>query len=247
VSRLEAVASLRALGFPEREAGVLADHFLDADARGKPGHGTSRIPWLATWPQLDPAARPERVLAEEGYERWESRGAVGYLVLAAVVEAQVASPPAHARVVVARDSAPTGVLGYWARKLAEGGLVAALTATSPLRLGHPDGGPALTGTNPLAIAVPSSAGGSIVADVSMGKVTHGDVLAGRASPEDLVPFGGEQAHKAFALAVGLQLLVDALAGDGLGAVLLVARPEADPAPAFRARAGGLRLPGDGAA
>ena len=67
----------------------------------------------------------------------------------------------------------------------------------------------------------------------MGKVTHGDVLAGSASPEELVPFGGEQAHKAFALAVGLQLLVDALVGDGYGAVLVVARPEADPVPAFR--------------
>ena len=41
----------------------------------------------------------------------------------------------------------------------------------------------------------------------MGAVTHGDVLAGVASPEELVPFGGEQAHKAFALAVGLELLV----------------------------------------
>ena len=68
----------------------------------------------------------------------------------------------------------------------------------------------------------------------MGAVTYGDVLAGRAEPEELVPFGGEQAHKAFALAVGLQLLVDALTpDDGFGAVLLVARPEADPVPAFR--------------
>ena len=244
MSASDAAGRLRALGFGEREAGILADHFLDADARGKPGHGTARIEWLATWPGLDPGARPERVLAEEGYERWESRGAVGYLVLAEIVAAQLASPPAHARLVVARDSAPTGVLGYWARKLAEGGLVAALTATSPLRLGHPEGGPPLTGTNPLAIAVPSSTGDPVVADVSMGKVTHGDVIAGRASLADLVPFGGEQAHKAFALAVGLQLLVDALAGDGLGAVLLVARPEADPVPALRDLAAGARLPGD---
>jgi LDH2 family malate/lactate/ureidoglycolate dehydrogenase len=244
VSGDDAVARLRALGFAEREAGILADHFLDADVRGRPGHGTARIDWLPSWPGFDPAARPERVLAEEGYERWESRGALGYLVLAAIVEAQLASPPTHARVVVARDSAPTGVLGYWTRKLAEGGLVAALTATSPPRLGHPDGGPPLAGTNPLAIAIPSSSGEPVVADVSMGKVTHGDVLAGKAPPEELVPFGGEQAHKAFALAVGLQLLVDALAGDGLGAVLLVARPEADPVPAFRERAAGVRLPGD---
>ena len=83
--------------------------------------------------------------------------------------------------------------------------------------------------------------------------------------DELVPFGGEQAHKAFALAVGLQLLVDSLLGAeavardadhrgragsagaavfNYGAVMLVARPEADPVPALRARAGGARLPGD---
>ncbi len=182
---------------------------------------------------------------EEGYERWEGRGAVGYLTLAAIVEAQLASPPAHARVVVAGECFPTGVLGYWVRRLAEGGLVGALTATSPARLPHPEGGEPLTGTNPLAIAIPSSDGRPLVADVSMGKATHGDVLVGSAPPEDLVPFGGEQAHKAFALALGLQLLVDALAGgEGYGAVLVVARPEADPVPGLRARAAGLHLPGD---
>ena len=41
------------------------------------------------------------------------------------------------------------------------------------------------------------------------------MIAGLAEPDQLVPFGGEQAHKAFALALGLQLLVDALAGEGM--------------------------------
>ena len=84
----------------------------------------------------------------------------------------------------------------------------------------------------------------VVSDVSMGRVTYGAVLAGEAAADDLVPFGGEQAHKAFALAVGLQLFVDSLTGGGYGAVLIVARPEADPVPGLRARAGGVRLPGD---
>jgi hypothetical protein len=152
--------------------------------------------------------------------------------------------PRYARVVVARRTFPTGMLGYWVRKLAEGGLVAALTATSPPRLAHPDGGPKLTGTNPLAIAIPSSDGRPVVSDVSMGKVTYGDVLAGFADESELVPFGGEGAHKAFALAVGLQLVVDALAGEDFGALLVVARPEHDPVPAFRTLAEGVRLPGD---
>jgi LDH2 family malate/lactate/ureidoglycolate dehydrogenase len=235
---------IRALGFSEADAATLADHFLDAERRGKAGHGLARVDWLETLTDLQPEARPERLVAEPGFERWDGRGALGYLTLAAICAAQLAEPPPHARVIVASRCFPTGMLGYWARKLADGGLVAALTATSPPRLGHPDGGAKLAGTNPLAIAIPSSDGRSLVADVSMGEVTYGDVLAGRASEEELIPFGGEHAHKAFALALGLQLLVDALVGEGYGAVLLVARPEADPVPALRARAAGVRLPGD---
>jgi LDH2 family malate/lactate/ureidoglycolate dehydrogenase len=241
----EAARRLRGLGFDEGDAALLADHFADAEARGRPSHGFGRIDWLETRPDLRPAAEARRVAAEPGYERWDGSGSVGYLTLARVVEAQLADPPDRARVVVASDCFPTGVLGYWVRQLAEAGLVAALTATSPARLAPPDGGAPVTGTNPLAIAIPSSDGRPVVSDVSMGKVTWGDVMLGAAPESDLVPFGGTHAYKAFALAVGLELLVRALAGDeGYGAVLLVARPEADPVPALRARFPGLRLPGD---
>jgi len=240
----EVAPYLRALGFAEADAQVLADHFLDAERRGKAGHGIARVEWLGTLPGLRPGARPERVIAEPGFERWEGRGALGYLTLAAICDAQLASPPEHARAVVAAECFPTGMLGYWVRRLAEGGLVAWLTATSPPRLAHPEGGPPLVGTTPLAIGIPSSDGSVVVSDVSMGKVTYGDVLAGRAAAEELMPFGGDQAYKAFALAVGLQLLVESLAGvDSYGAVLVVARPGADPVPEFRERAPGLHLPG----
>jgi LDH2 family malate/lactate/ureidoglycolate dehydrogenase len=240
----QARARLAALGFDAAQVAVLAGHFLAAEESGRAGHGIRRIEWLESFPGLDPAAGPVRLGSEPGYERWDGNGALGYLTLDAVVEAQLEDPPRRARLVVCSRTFPTGMLGYWTRRLADGGLVAALTATSPPRLGHPEGGPKLTGTNPLSIAIPSSDGRPIVADVSMGNLTYGDVLAGRASEDELAPFGGEQAHKAFALAVGLQLLVDSLTpDDGFGAVLLVARPEADPVPAFRELAKGVRLPG----
>lgn len=242
----EALGRLRALGFADADAQTLLDHFTDAERRGKHGHGFSRVAWLETLPDLDAAARPRRVADERGYQRWDGAGALGYLTLEAICAAQLADPPAPARLVVASPCFPTGMLGYWVRRLADNGLVAALTATSPPRLAHPEGGPPLAGTNPLAIGVPSSDGRPLVVDVSPAKATFGDVLAGRAAPEDVVPFGGDQAHKAFALALGLQLLVDALAGgdDAYGAVLLVARPDGDPVPALRRRARDVRLPGD---
>jgi LDH2 family malate/lactate/ureidoglycolate dehydrogenase len=236
---------LAALGFRPEDVETLADHFLDAERRGSLGHGLSRVEWLETWEELPLDARPERLVSEPGYELWDGHGGLGYLTLAAAVEAQLADPPPHARLVVCTRTFPTGALGYWVRKLAGGGLVAALTATSPRRLASPAGGEPLAGTNPLAIAVPSTDGRPLVADVSMGAVTYGAVLAGLAAPDELVPFGGEQAHKSFALAVGLHTLVDALTpDDGFGAALLVARPQSDPVPALRALANGVRLPGD---
>jgi LDH2 family malate/lactate/ureidoglycolate dehydrogenase len=238
------LARLRGIGFSEADARTLAEHFLDADRRGKTGHGVARLDWLEGLPELDPGARPRRGLAAAGFERWDGNGALGYLTLAAICDAVLADPPERARVVVAGRCFPTGSLGYWVRRLADGGLAAVLTTTSPPRLASPEGGPPLAGTNPIAIAVPSSDGRPLVADVSMGRVSHGDVLAGLAPPEELVPFGGDRAHKAFALAVGVQMLVSALAGEEHGAVLVVARPEFDPVPELRRLAGGVRLPGD---
>jgi LDH2 family malate/lactate/ureidoglycolate dehydrogenase len=243
VTAEEAFDRLRALGLAPADATTLVEHFADADRRGKASHGLSRVAWLESQ-RFDPAARPRRVVAEPSYEHWDGAGALGYLALAQICSATVADPPPRVRLVVASRCFPTGALGSWARTLAGAGLVALLTATSPRRLPHPAGGEALTGTNPLAIAVPSGAGEPLVADVSMGAVTHGDVLAGAARPEELVPFGGPHAHKAFALAAGLEMLVGALAGPEHGAVLLVARPEHDPVTAFRELAAGLRLPGD---
>jgi LDH2 family malate/lactate/ureidoglycolate dehydrogenase len=241
----EGLGRLSALGFGDSDAQELWAHFDAAERRGKEGHGHARIPWLEGLEGYDPSAEPSLVVDEDGFQRWHGGGAIGYLVLGRVVRAQLERPPAHARLVVCERTFPTGMLGYHVRRLAAGGLVALLTATSPRRLGHPSGGPKLAGTNPLAIGIQSSGGDPVVVDVSMGAVTWGDVVAGLAQEDDLVPFGGDQAHKAFALALGLQLLVDSLVSEeGHGAVLLVARPDADPVPALRELAAGVRLPGD---
>ena len=157
----------------------------------------------------------------------------------------VEQPPWPAKVVVAARTFPTGALGYWARWIAtEAELVVLVTATSPPRLAHPDGGPPLVGTTPLAIGIPNPEGEPVVVDVSMGKVTHGDVLAGLADEADLVPFGGEQAYKAFALALGLQLAVESCVVEDYGALMVLIAPETSTVPELRARAEGLRLPGD---
>ena len=182
-----------------------------------------------------------KAVSTPGSTLWEGRGALGYLTLAAICD------DLEADSAVARQGRRRrGVLphracsGYWVRRLANAGLAALLTATSPARLAHPDGGAPLVGTNPLAIGLPSADGDPIVVDVSMGKVTHGDVLRGVATPSRISSRSvASRAHKAFALAVGLQGWVESFVGDGYGAVLVVARPAHDEfvpdAPAARGR------------
>ena len=242
MDRDEGLARLQALGFELRDAGTLWEHFDDAEQRGKTSHGYARIEWLESLQGFDPRAMPVDVVTDEGYWRRDAAGTIGYIAVRATLIRCLQDPPEHARLVVIENCFPTGMLGHYARLAAADGFVSVLTATSPPRLGPP-GGPKVAGTNPLAIGIPSSDGRSVVADVSMGAVTWGDVVAGNASEDDLVPFGGEQWHKALALALGLQLLVDALVSrPGHGVVLLVARPEADPVPQLRSLA--IRLPGD---
>jgi LDH2 family malate/lactate/ureidoglycolate dehydrogenase len=242
VQRDDALERLRALGFPDDDAETLWRHFDDAERRGKLGHGHSRIEWLETQ-GFETGAAASVAADSDAFWRWDGSGTVGYLVAGAAVEESIRRPPESARLVVLERTFPTGMLGHYVRRLAGAGLVSVMTATSPARLGPP-GGPKLAGTNPLALGIPSSDGSPVVVDVSMGAVTWGDVIAGLADEAQLVPFGGDRWHKAFALALGLQLLVDALVTQpGHGAVLLVARPEADPVPALRAH--GVRLPGDG--
>ena len=239
----EARSRLAALGFGAADVETLFAHFDDAERRGKLGHGHARIEWLETQ-QLQPAARPVKATGSPGFDRWESRGALGYLVLAEICAELIEIRPSPVR-IVAGDAFPTGHLGYWVRWLAEAGLVAALTASSPARLPHPDGGAPLVGTTPLAIGLPTREGEPIVVDVSMGAVTYGDEIRGAAQPDELVPIGGEHAHKAFALAVGLEGLISSFVGDEHGIVLVAAKPEFDGfAPDLRERAAGLRLPGD---
>ena len=222
----EARSRLAVLGLEPTAIDALVAHFGDAERRGKVGHGLSRVGWLESL-EFDPAARPLLLESEEGFERWDGHSALGYLVLEEIVRSTLADPPERARVVVARRCFPTGVLGYWVRRLAEGGLVAVLTATSPRRLAHPDGGPPLTGTNPLAIAIPSSDGAPIVTDVSMGAVTHGAVLAGAALPEELVPFGGAQHTRRSLSLLGSSSSSPRSRGRST-APSVVARPDFDP-------------------
>lgn len=272
IDQLRQALSSRALelGFDKMRATGLADHFVDAEMRGATGHGAERMRWLHGFEDIRPAASPRLIERREGLARYDSGGLLGYLAFAEALDAELAEPPDGARLVVVGDCFPTGRLGWFAEIGADAGLVTLVTATSTARISHPDGSRPLLGTNPLCLALPGDP--PTVIDVSMGRITYGSVLAsaaaGRRLPEGvavtaegtsetdaeevigdragIVPFGGEQAHKGFALALLVEMFCTALAGtQGHAAVALLARPHAAPAEALREELTGRRFPGDG--
>ena len=148
--------------------------------------------------------------------------------------------------VVAADAFPTGHLGYWVRWLAEAGLVALMTASSPARLAHPDGGEPLVGTNPLAIGLPNPEGAPVVVDVSMaqGDLRRRDrgpgATRGRSSPS-----AATRPTRRSRSRVGLEGLIQSFVGAEPRD--RARRGEAGVRPLRRGSsraAAGLRLPGD---
>jgi LDH2 family malate/lactate/ureidoglycolate dehydrogenase len=259
-----------ALGLEPADAELLVDHFLDAELRGARGHGVERLRWLAGRGPSERGGGLRLVERQDGLARYDGHGALGYLALVRALDAELARPPTGARLVVVSHCFPTGRLGYYAQRAAEHGLVCLLTATSTARIMHPQGGPPVVGTNPFCLAFPDRPTPAVI-DVSMGTVTYGAVLKaaadgrplplGAAADPDgepstdpdavtsgdagILPFGGPQAYKAFALALAAELLCSSLAGlEGHAAVALLASPAASPAHLMRRALEGRRFPGE---
>lgn len=233
-----AAAVLRAAGVPDADARVVAESLVDADLRGIHSHGVNRL-----------GIYVERLRA--GGNRASGSVAVlsdapslavldGADLLAQVPSARavdIAVEKARATgcaVVTVRRASHFGAAGYWARLIAEQGLLGmASTNTTPLMAAW-GGATGAIGTNPLAMAFPSSGSAPVVVDVATSETTWGALInarsAGASIPETwalghdgrpttsadeavearrLLPFGR---HKGYALAVGVELLTGALAG-----------------------------------
>ena len=267
--RAAVAGRLRGLGVDTRAAGLIGEHYIDAELRGAATHGLERLRWLAGRPGLHPHARPALRRRGDGIAVLDAGDAVGYVALAEALDAECAAAVTGARLVVVEGCFPTGRLGWFGERVAARGLVCLLTATSPARIAHPDGGPPMLATSPLCLAVPGEP--PAVVDVSMGRITYGEVLAALAAEQELPagagvrpdgadeddpaeieagragirPFGGDQPHKAFALAALVELLVAAVSETpGVAAVALLAAPRSDAAGRIRGLVAGRWFPGD---
>src|SRR5215203_1204860 len=240
VDRLSALASaiLGAAGVPKPDARIVAESLVDADLRGIHSHGVSRLRIYVERLRAGgnrPAGELLLVSDAPSLAVLDANDILAQVASARAVE--LAAEKARVTgcgVVCVRGASHFGAAGYWARLIAEQGMLGmASTNTTPLMAAW-GGSTGAIGTNPLAMAFPSAGGVPVVVDVATSETTWGALINARAAGEPipetwalgadgqpttsaeeavaarrLLPFGR---HKGYALAVGVELLTGALAG-----------------------------------
>jgi LDH2 family malate/lactate/ureidoglycolate dehydrogenase len=236
-----AAAVLAKLGVPAEGARVTADALVAADLEGVGSHGVMLLPLYAERLLAGSVAKAGAgTVAHDGGSAVviDAGNALGQVTSRQAVDLLRSRAPRHGLASVAvRNGFHFGAAGYWARLLADAGLVGiAMCNTRPL-MPPPGGAERLVGNNPLAMAMPSEGGEPLVLDMALSASAMGKIRlaasAGRAIPEGwavdadgrpttdpaaaikgmLLPAAGP---KGFGLAMMIDLLCGGLSGGAIG-------------------------------
>src|SRR5262245_11718032 len=237
-------AVLRGLGANEEEAFIQADVWTEADLRGIHSHGVQRLPVMATRIQkglMKVNVKPELTWSTPSTLNVDGKD--GFGTSTCEVSLRELTPAARKYGIAAltvRNAAHIGMVGYYAERRANDGLICLAFTTTEV-LVHPFGGAeALVGTNPIAVGIPGtprpflldmatsvSAMGKIIAFKHRGeKIPEGWAIDKDGNPTtdpeaalrgSLTPAGGP---KGYGLGISIAMLAGLLAGMPTGREVL---------------------------
>lgn len=169
-------------GYEAGAAAYIADTMLDANLRGVDSHGVIRLgPYYRRIAEglVDPKAQP--IVTRRGATiAVDASGAPGQIAArAAVSELISTSEEFGSATALVRGSAHFGTAGYYARALAEAGKVAIVASNSEPAVVPFGGKSAFLGTNPLAMAAPTS-GAPVCLDMATSTSAFGQVIQAEA-------------------------------------------------------------------
>jgi LDH2 family malate/lactate/ureidoglycolate dehydrogenase len=230
-----AEGALVGIGYAHDEARIIADHVIDAALCGYEYSGLAKILNVPESEHFHLPRRPMQVLRETEISlAFDGGNNVGMLALFHAAQASIDKAATHGIALVSvTDAWMSGRSAYYVEMIAKAGLVAIHTAASSRLVAPPGGTRPILGTNPIAIAIPSSHG-PIVLDMGTSAYMMTELMLrerlGESLPEGvaldpegepttdpararlgaLLPFGG---YKGFGLALMVQAL-GVLAGAG---------------------------------
>lgn len=154
------IAVLRGVGANEEDAFIQADVWTEADLRGIHSHGVQRLPVMVTRIQkglLNVNAKPEKTWSTGSVLNIDGKDGFGTAICELGLRELAPAVRKHGvGVLTVRNAAHIGMVGYYAERRAQEGLVCIAFTTTEV-LVHPFGGAeALVGTNPIAIGIPAN-------------------------------------------------------------------------------------------
>lgn len=170
---------LKQYGYSEKEAALTAWVLVEADARGVPSHGVSRLAFYRM--------NCKRGFAKPGSEptvEWETPvslvvdghdGVGSYVSEFAVSRAIKKASESGCGLCAVRNSNHYGMAGIWSEKIAEHDMIG-MAFTNTRTCGIPTfGRERLLGTNPIAVAIPEKNGKFFSLDMATTTVAHGKI------------------------------------------------------------------------
>ncbi|MEU5693268.1 Ldh family oxidoreductase [Actinosynnema sp. NPDC020468] len=221
-------------GLSEVESGLVVDHYLDGELRGRTSHGVAKFCFESQFFGTR-AGKPFVVEDFGAVAVVDGAREVGPLSVGFAVDVVVEKARRFGIGLVGMNNTQRhGALGYWTRRIAEQGQLGVVMNTSTADSTVVGATRAFLGVNPLSFAFPAE-GGPVVADLSttvapMGRLWearrgNGGLEDGQfvdagggftTNPDEAtaaVIFGG---HKGFALSLLVQLLTGSVFGFPMG-------------------------------
>ena len=166
-------------GYSEKEAAITARILVEADARGIPSHGVSRLDFYRKNIQggfAKPGAEPEIVwqtpvsLVVDGHD-----GVGAYISDWSVGKMIALAQQTGTAFCAVRNSNHFGIAGFWAEEVAKNNMIG-MAFTNTRTCGIPTyGRERVLGTNPIAVAIPEDEGKFFLLDMATTTVAHGKV------------------------------------------------------------------------
>jgi ureidoglycolate dehydrogenase (NAD+) len=167
----------QAKGLNARDAGIVADVLMWAEARGTESHGLSRIPQylgLIDEGQIDPSAAPVMDLDLGAACVLNGHACAGPVAMMQALElaAERAEKFGIGMTVIGRTT-HTGAIGCYAEKAARRGLAGIVLSAGPPIMAYHGARVSSVPTAPIAIGIPGGPGGVTVLDMASSVVANG--------------------------------------------------------------------------
>ena len=183
------MAVFREAGVSEESAASVVEALVRAELDGLPSHGFSRIPFYVDQAlsgkvkaQAIPLVRqpaPAAVLVDAG------NGFAFPAILAGLEKAIPLARGNGVSVLGVTRSHHCGVVGLYAERIAEAGLISLIFSNTPAAMAPWNGSKASFGTNPLAFGCPREGKHPLVIDMSLSKVARGKIMGAKGDPRRL--------------------------------------------------------------